>query len=179
MRLSSFSNTLDITQGRIKRSGQVTHLSLQPSLLSAMSAPQPIPDVQKAWVSVRKGTPSRSLEFREEWPVKKLLAPGEVLVKVQAAALNPVFVFFYRLEMFMLTLENGDRGHKLMGLLPNFLANRPYVPESDFSGTIVDSNDSKEFKAGDEVFGWIEFRQFLQLRAPFFLGKPSTGVDSF
>lgn len=44
-----------------------------------------------------------------------------------------------------------------MKLLPNFIAGRPYVPESDFSGVVVDSNDSREFKAGDEVFGWILF----------------------
>ncbi|KAJ3530617.1 hypothetical protein NMY22_g8500 [Coprinellus aureogranulatus] len=103
-----------------------------------MAAPPTIPDVQKAWVSVRKGKPKDSLEFKTDWPVKKPLAPGEVLIKVHAAALNPV-------------------GYKLMKLLPNFIARRPYVPEADFSGTVVDSNDSKEFKVGDEVFGWILF----------------------
>lgn len=44
-----------------------------------------------------------------------------------------------------------------MKLLPNFMAGRPYIPESDFSGVVVDSNDSQDFKAGDEVFGWIMF----------------------
>jgi 2-methylene-furan-3-one reductase len=49
-----------------------------------------IPDVQKAWVSVRKGAPSKSLELKTDWPVSKKLKSGEVLVKIQASALNPV-----------------------------------------------------------------------------------------
>jgi NADPH:quinone reductase-like Zn-dependent oxidoreductase len=49
-----------------------------------------VPTTQQAWVAVRKGLPSEALEFRVDYPVPNLLADGEVLVKVQAAALNPV-----------------------------------------------------------------------------------------
>lgn len=44
-----------------------------------------------------------------------------------------------------------------MGLLPNLLAKRPYVPEYDFSGTVVSlgPGSSGEFKEGDDVFGWV------------------------
>lgn len=49
-----------------------------------------IPDVQRAWVVIRRGKPNQALEFKNDWPVPKDLQPGEVLVKVQAAALNPM-----------------------------------------------------------------------------------------
>ncbi|EFI28441.1 quinone oxidoreductase [Coprinopsis cinerea okayama7 len=93
-----------------------------------------VPDVQKAWVVVAQGKPERALRFKSDWPVTKRLDPGHVLVKIQAAALNPV-------------------GYKMMKLAPNFVANRPHVAEYDFAGVIVDENDSN-FKKGDEVFGW-------------------------
>lgn len=51
-----------------------------------------IPQVQKAWKVVRRGIPSRALVCDEKATVPSTLAPGEILVKVQAAALNPVYV---------------------------------------------------------------------------------------
>ena len=48
-----------------------------------------IPSVQKVWKVVRQGTPKKSLVFDENAPVLTDLKPGEVLVKVMAAALNP------------------------------------------------------------------------------------------
>lgn len=50
-----------------------------------------IPDTQKAWMIVRKGMPSDALLLDEHAAVPKL-GKDEVLVKVQAAALNPVYV---------------------------------------------------------------------------------------
>ncbi|RXW21116.1 hypothetical protein EST38_g4734 [Candolleomyces aberdarensis] len=94
-----------------------------------------IPAVQRAWVSVRKGVPSKSLELKTDWPVKQP-GSGEVLVKIQASALNPI-------------------GYKMLKLLPDFLAKRPYIPEHDFSGFVVDSNNSQEYSNGDQVYGWI------------------------
>jgi NADPH:quinone reductase-like Zn-dependent oxidoreductase len=72
----------------------------------------------------------------------------------------------------MLVLTFDDRGHKLMGMMPNFILSRPYVPEHDFSGTVVDSKDSKDFKLGDEVFGWNEFGMFDVCSL-----RPRTAID--
>ncbi|KAF5324836.1 hypothetical protein D9611_004258 [Ephemerocybe angulata] len=103
-----------------------------------MSASFAIPDTQKAWLSVRRGyPPSKSLELRNDWPVKKTLKAGEVIVKIHAAALNPV-------------------GWKNMRLYPDFIAKRPYVAEHDFSGVVVSANGSAGFKEGDEIYGWIQ-----------------------
>lgn len=53
-----------------------------------------LPETQRAWRVVRKGSPSKALHFDDQVPVPTKLAPGDVLVKVQAAALNPVLVDF-------------------------------------------------------------------------------------
>jgi NADPH:quinone reductase-like Zn-dependent oxidoreductase len=94
-----------------------------------------IPDTQPTWVVVRQGKPKKALELKEDWPVPKNLAPGQVLVRVQAAALNPV-------------------GWKIMTALPTFLSKRPHPAEHDFSGVVVDTNGSK-FAEGDNVYGWV------------------------
>jgi NADPH:quinone reductase-like Zn-dependent oxidoreductase len=95
-----------------------------------------LPETQKAWIAVRRGSPRSALELRTDWPVPTKLEQGEVLVKVKAAALNPA-------------------GYKLLKYMPNFAAKRPRVMEQDFAGTIVDGNGT-EFKTGDEVFGIVE-----------------------
>lgn len=46
-----------------------------------------VPVKQKAWVAARKGTPAKAVEL-QDIDVPKLVK-GEVLVKVQAGALNP------------------------------------------------------------------------------------------
>ncbi|EFI28442.1 quinone oxidoreductase-like protein [Coprinopsis cinerea okayama7 len=93
-----------------------------------------VPDVQRAWVVVDQGPPRQVLKLKSDWPVLKKLEPGYVLVKIQAAALNPV-------------------GYKMMSVTPDFVFKRPYVADYDIAGVIVDENDST-FKKGDEVFGW-------------------------
>jgi len=50
-----------------------------------------IPDQQSAWVNVARGVPSVALSNKKDWPVDKKLAQGELLIKVHAAALNPVY----------------------------------------------------------------------------------------
>ncbi|GJE86887.1 NAD(P)-dependent alcohol dehydrogenase [Phanerochaete sordida] len=99
-----------------------------------MAAPA-VPDTQKAWVITRRGVPAQAVHLDTKFPVSKKLAKGEVLVRVQAAAFNPV-------------------GYKMMGLLPNFVARRPHVAEHDFAGVVVDANGSG-LKEGHEVYGWI------------------------
>jgi NADPH:quinone reductase-like Zn-dependent oxidoreductase len=46
--------------------------------------------VQRAWTVVRRGRPTDALVLRSDWPVPQKLEKGEVLIKVQAGALNPV-----------------------------------------------------------------------------------------
>jgi len=78
--------------------------------------------------------PKDALVFGEI-PVPSKLKKHEVLVKVQAAALNPI-------------------GYKFMTVLPNWLARRPVVAEYDLAGIVVDPNGSN-FAKGDQVFGSI------------------------
>ncbi|KAH9920420.1 chaperonin 10-like protein [Amylocystis lapponica] len=91
-----------------------------------------LPNTQKAWIVVRKGDPSTALELRPDAPV---LTKGEVLIKTQAAALNPV-------------------DYKIMKHFPGILGKRPYVAAHDLAGTVVDANGT-EFNDGDGVFGLI------------------------
>ncbi|KAH0834228.1 chaperonin 10-like protein [Lanmaoa asiatica] len=99
-----------------------------------MSSDSAIPTTQKAWMVVKQGKPRDALAFKTDVPVPKP-KPGEVLVRVRAAALNPV-------------------GWKLMGALPNVLSKRPYPAEHDLAGVIVDANGTS-FSNGDEVIGYI------------------------
>ncbi|KAH9484026.1 Zinc-type alcohol dehydrogenase-like protein C16A3.02c [Psilocybe cubensis] len=94
-----------------------------------------IPSEQHAWVVTRQGFPIKALAFKTDWPVPKKLEDNEVLVKIQAAALNP-------------------GGWKLMVAVPNFLIKRPHVAELDFAGVVVKEN-STQFTDGEAVFGWI------------------------
>lgn len=48
------------------------------------------PAVQRAWTVIQRGKPADALVLRSDWPVPQKLEKGEVLIKVQAAALNPV-----------------------------------------------------------------------------------------
>ncbi|KAF8744586.1 Zinc-binding dehydrogenase, partial [Rhizoctonia solani] len=92
-----------------------------------------VPETQQGWRVVRQGLPSKALAF-QTFPVPKI-RDGEVLVKIEAAALNPV-------------------GYKLMQLLPNLFSHRPHVAEHDFTGIIVDAGSSN-YKVGDAVLGFI------------------------
>lgn len=84
-----------------------------------------------------RGVPAQSLQLKTDWPqpTAENLKKGDVLVKVTAAALNPL-------------------GYQMMKLLPNFVAKRPSVPECDFSGVIVEGNGSA-FSVGEKVFGSV------------------------
>lgn len=50
-----------------------------------------LPITQTAWREERRGPPAECLE-QKKVPVMHDLAPGELLVRVEAAALNPVQV---------------------------------------------------------------------------------------
>ncbi|KAI0801206.1 NAD-P-binding protein [Fomes fomentarius] len=103
----------------------------QPTSTST-STPGTIPATQKSWRAIRSGKPADVLELAET-PVPSKLKKGEVLIKVQAAALNPV-------------------GHKILGLAPSFLVKRIQAHEFDVAGVVVNGNGT-DLKEGDEVFG--------------------------
>ncbi|CAE7153795.1 unnamed protein product [Rhizoctonia solani] len=92
-----------------------------------------VPETQNGWRVVRQGPPRRALAL-QTFPVPRV-RDGEVLVKIEAAALNPV-------------------GYKLMQLLPNLFSHRPHVAEHDFTGIIADAGNS-DYKVGDPVIGMI------------------------
>ncbi|KAH7105807.1 hypothetical protein BKA62DRAFT_340617 [Auriculariales sp. MPI-PUGE-AT-0066] len=94
-----------------------------------------IPPSQRAWRFVRKGKPAVALDFDQNLPVPSELAEGDVLVRVAAAALNPV-------------------GTVVMGKFPLWLSKPPMVAENDLSGTIVASKDSAR-PVGSRVIGFI------------------------
>ena len=50
-----------------------------------------LPSVQTVWKIVRKGDPAKAL-VKEEAPVPKIIPKGYVLIKIQAASLNPMCV---------------------------------------------------------------------------------------
>jgi hypothetical protein len=64
----------------------------------------PLPKTQKAWLVTARGHPSNALTFTENHPVSSDLLPDEVLVKVQAAALNPMSV-----SSKLLTIPHRDK----------------------------------------------------------------------
>jgi NADPH:quinone reductase-like Zn-dependent oxidoreductase len=113
-----------------------------------------IPKTQRAWRVLRRGHPSKALEFAQNAPVRTDLADGEVLVKVGAAALNPVCV--NTLSFAPYDIEDDPRSYHFMEILPNFIARRPYdAAELDLAGTVVLSKSALH-SPGDKVFGWIE-----------------------
>jgi len=93
-----------------------------------------LPSVQTVWKIVRRGDPIKALVKDDNAPVPKKIPKGCVLIKVQAASLNPA-------------------GFKLMRLLPNSFFKR--IAEFDFAGEIVDANGNLQFKVGDQVFGSV------------------------
>jgi NADPH:quinone reductase-like Zn-dependent oxidoreductase len=110
-----------------------------------------IPQSQKAWRVARCGLTSRALELAHDAPILITLAEDEVIVKVVAAALNHVWATWIHHLNFL--TDARLRGYHFMGLLPNFIARRPYeAAEFDFAGTIVLTN-SHPFNPGDDVFG--------------------------
>ncbi|KAH9898345.1 NAD-P-binding protein [Cubamyces lactineus] len=100
-----------------------------------------LPATQRSWRITGSGEPAKVLKLAEDTPVPAKLKKGEVLVKVQAAALNPV-------------------GYKMMAVLPGFVNRRVQAAEYDLAGVVVDGNGTG-LKEGDEVFGWIPVGQSI------------------
>ncbi|KAF4578555.1 hypothetical protein EYR36_000362 [Pleurotus pulmonarius] len=102
------------------------------------------PTTQKAWIVERMGHPSKALKLKSDWPVPSEIPKDHVLVRIQAAALNPV-------------------GWKLMQLAPNFVAKRPLPAEYDFAG-VVEKKNGTELEVGDPVFGLLHVSTTLKSR---------------
>ena len=113
-----------------------------------------LPSVQTSWKIVRRGGPAKALVKDQNAPVPTKILKGYVLVKIQAASLNPVYVPatipFAKFPSLSRLLR---RGSKLMRLLPNSFFKR--IPEYDFAGEVVDANGNPGFEVGDQVFGSI------------------------
>ncbi|KAF9647155.1 NAD(P)-binding protein [Thelephora ganbajun] len=103
-------------------------------MASASATTPTLPSTQTVWKIVRKGVPAKALVKEENAPVPKKIPKGNVLVKIQAASLNPV-------------------GYKMMRMAPNSFLKR--IAEYDFAGEVVDANGNLQFKVGDQVFGSI------------------------
>ncbi|BGP16155.1 hypothetical protein JCM10213_006090 [Rhodosporidiobolus nylandii] len=91
----------------------------------------------RAWVFRTKGEPASSLKLEQDWS-KPVPGKHQVLVKVHAAALNPV-------------------GWKMMSMAPlKYLTKVPAVPESDFSGVVEGGDlEGTGLQVGDAVFGIV------------------------
>ncbi|KAF8311262.1 GroES-like protein [Clavulina sp. PMI_390] len=96
-----------------------------------MSSSPNVPAVQKAWRAHNRGLP-RDVITLDEIPVPQP-KHGQALIKVEAVSLNP-------------------GSCKILRMIPNMFQKRPHVVEFDFSGTVVDPNDTS-FKAGDKIWG--------------------------
>lgn len=98
----------------------------------------PIPSTMKAWVYRKSGKVQDVLKLESSYPVPKPTPERSVLVKVHAAALNPV-------------------GWKMIQVFPGALTKKPAVPESDFSGVIVagEGLEKSGFKVGEEIWGIV------------------------
>ncbi|KAH7108462.1 hypothetical protein BKA62DRAFT_682267 [Auriculariales sp. MPI-PUGE-AT-0066] len=94
-----------------------------------------IPSSQLLWCVVRRGTPAKALEVDGNAAIPSDLSEDQVLVKVDAAALNPL-------------------GFKFMAIAPNWFAGRPHVAENDFAGTVIASKSAKH-PVGKRVFGYL------------------------
>jgi NADPH:quinone reductase-like Zn-dependent oxidoreductase len=132
-----------------------------------------LPLKQKAWLVVRRGAPKDAVVFSDQVDVPSKLAPGEVLIKVQAAAFNPVFVHFCLATVLADTVLLYS-GYKLMGLLPNFMTKRPHVAEHDFAGIVINGNGTR-FENGQEVYGQTGAGNHALLQVCF----PELKVDIF
>ena len=89
----------------------------------------------KAWVITEYGGPE-VLEMREVEKPKN--SKGKLLIEVEYAALNP---YDYKIRSGIAKLMTGNKFPKILG--------------GDFSGTIIESNDSNnEFKPGQSVYGF-------------------------
>ncbi|KAL6502347.1 hypothetical protein OROHE_024625 [Orobanche hederae] len=102
-----------------------------------MASPATIPSKMKAWVYSQHGKAEDVLKFESEVDVPDV-KDDQVLIKVAAAALNPI--------------DNI----RMLGFFKATDSELPIIPGYDVAGVVVKVGPSvKEFKVGDEVYGDI------------------------
>lgn len=95
----------------------------------------PTPDlIGKCWKMTAIGSPSDPALLQDLPRPVPAVAPNQVLVKVAAAALNPI-------------------DYKLMQGKVKVMASPPFVAGKDFAGTVHTAGSASGFAVGDEVFG--------------------------
>lgn len=98
-----------------------------------------IPKTFKAWQYATSGRPEQVLKLVDNCSLP-VIAGFPIIVKVKAAALNPV-------------------GYKVMSEMPSLAVKHPGVPEQDYAGTVAGGDlTGTDLKIGDEVFGTIPVR---------------------
>lgn len=101
----------------------------------------------RGWTHNLIGAPEKVLSLSSEVARPSLKSATQVLVRVYYAALNP-------------------GGSVMMQLCPSFLRTKPYIPEMDFAGEIVQVDEtldsSRGLKPGLEVFGTIPVPDHLK-----------------
>ncbi|KAG9237156.1 hypothetical protein BJ875DRAFT_370559 [Amylocarpus encephaloides] len=100
----------------------------------------------KAWTHSKPGTASSVLSFSSDILKPSPTAPGDILIKISHAALNP-------------------GGSIIMTLVPMIFRSKPSIPDSDFSGTIsqiapsTPSSSLRDLEIGSKVFGSVPLGQ--------------------
>src|ERR1700761_495253 len=92
----------------------------------------------KAWTFTSRGYPSSLRLSSITPPSKNEVKPNHILVKIHAAALNPVDIQIMNLPFWSIPL-------------PILTAEKTIC--SDFSGTVIQGGEGAGFSEGDEVFG--------------------------
>ena len=68
-----------------------------------MDSRPPLLSVQTAYRIVRKGNPTTALVRDNNTPVPVNIPKGQVLIKVQAVSLNPMYAFFNHIDLKQMT----------------------------------------------------------------------------
>lgn len=101
-----------------------------------------IPNQCKAITYSKRGDPKDVLQYEDTFQVPKVLRKDTVLVKIEAAGINPV-------------------DWKTMKMFPSLWGKK--IAAKDYAGTVVKAHESvKRFKVGDKVYGQIEFTEKLK-----------------
>jgi hypothetical protein len=103
------STSLHVIDIQSRTRVQTTHTGLiflsPSSAAAAMASQAQIPSVRKAWRVISRGTPYEALALEPNLPVPSQLKQGDVLIKVQAAALNPAYVSSFFLIAALVELK--------------------------------------------------------------------------